>query len=112
MLMNNTKTLILKERVRAAWIILWLALLLANVLVYTSHPFKLADNGSGFNEWLAKFFAPHNWLGLATILLTLNGLRSIWITCEQRWPVIKDFRFIPIATAIAALLIFVGVKFK
>jgi hypothetical protein len=110
--MNNTKTLILKERVRTVWIVLWLALITANVFVYMNDPMSLSvDAGLEFKDWIAKFLSPHNWLGLATVLLTLNGLRSIWLMCEQKWPLIKDFRFVPVAVVIAAILIFIGTVF-
>lgn len=110
--MNNTKTLILKDRVRFAWIILWLALIIANVVVYFNDPATLSiDSGSNFGSWIVKFLSPHNWLILATVLLTLNGLRSIWLMIEQKWPIIKDFRFVPLAVLISGILIFIGATF-
>lgn len=110
--MNNTKTLILKDRVRTAWIILWLILIIASVIVYINNPPLLSvDEGSDFIGWFVKFLSPHNWLILATAILTLNGLRSIWMMGEQKWPVTKDFRFVPIAIVIGAVLIFIGVTF-
>lgn len=110
--MNNTKTLILKERVRAAWFVLWLLLFIANIFVYIDDPAHLSiDAGADFENWIVKFLSPHNWLALATALLALNGFRSIWLVCEQRWPVIKDFRFIPVVASIGAMLIFVGANF-
>lgn len=110
--MNNTKTLILKDRVRTAWIILWLILIIASVIVYINNPpLLLVDKGSDFIGWLVKFLSPHNWLILATAILTLNGLRSIWLMGEQKWPVTKDFRFVPIAIAIGGVLIFIGLTF-
>lgn len=108
----NTKTLILKERVKAAWIVTWLVLIIINILVYINDPLSLSvDSGSDFKDWVVKFLSPHNWLGLATFLLTLYGVKSIWLICEQNWPMIKDFRFVPIITAITAILVFVGVAF-
>lgn len=110
--MNNTKTLILKERVRSTWVAVWLLLIIANVFVYINNPPSLSvSDGSDFKDWIIKFFSPHNWLMLATILLTLNGLRSIWLMCEQKWPIIKDFRFIPVVAVICAMLIFIGATF-
>lgn len=112
MFMNNTKTLILKDRVRFAWVALWLVLIIANVVVYINNPASLSvDDGSDFNSWIVKFLSPHNWLILATALLTLNGLRSIWLMGEQKWPVTKDFRFVPIAIVISGILIFIGATF-
>jgi hypothetical protein len=110
--MNNTKTLILKDRVRFAWAALWLLLIIANIVVYINDsPTLSVDNGSDFKKWIVKFLSPHNWLLLATVLLTLNSLRSIWLMIEQKWPVTKDFRFIPIAVVISAILVFIGVTF-
>lgn len=110
--MNNTKTLILKDRVRAAWIFAWLVLIIANLVVYINNPPLLSvDNGASFSGWVIKFLSPHNWLLLAALVLTLNGVRSIWLMCEQKWPVIKDFRFVPIAVLIGTVLVFIGVTF-
>lgn len=110
--MNNTKTLILKDRVRFAWVALWLMLIIANVVVYINNPATLSvDDGSSFGSWITKFLSPHNWLILATVLLTMNGLRSIWLMAEQRWPVAKDFRFVPIAVVTSAILVFIGATF-
>ncbi len=110
--MNNTKTLILKDRVRFAWVVLWLVLIIANVVVYINDsPTLSVDNGSSFKSWIVKFLSPHNWLLLATVLLTLNGLRSIWLMVEQKWPVTKDFRFLPISIVFSTILIFIGATF-
>lgn len=110
--MNNTKTLILKDRVRFAWVVLWLVLIIANVVIYINNPATLSiEDGSSFSNWIVKFLSPHNWLMLVTALLTVNGLRSIWLMIEQKWPVIKDFRFVPIAVVISGILIFIGATF-
>lgn len=110
--MNNTKSLILKERARAAWVIVWLMLLIANVIVYINNPASLTvDEGSKFTDWAVKFLSPHNWLLLATGLLTIYGLRAIWLMFEQKWPIIKDFRLMPVVIVVSGILIFIGVVF-
>lgn len=110
--MNNTKSLIVKERVRFTWAIMWLVLIVASIPVYMSKPLLLSiDDGLSFWDWTLKLLSPHNWLGLASVLLALYGARAIWRICEQKWPIIKDFQFVPVAIIITVLLLWIGTHF-
>ncbi len=110
--MDNIKSHILKERKIFAWVILWLLFVFIAVIVYKDGLRFLEINETvTFWDWISVAISPHNWFGIALSGITLNGLCLIWIFIEQKYLIIKEFRFIPIASIIGFVLILIGLNF-